>query len=325
MKQTFKILDDKRERPQILADFDAQRLPPTFASHQEGARFYQPGEKLLVAVNAAMAVGAPLLLTGEPGTGKTQVAYWIAEKLGFARDERFFVLSVQSTTTAEALRYEFDNIAYFHAAYEQNLGAAAAPRAPLDRWDFVRPGVIWRAMKSRQRCVVLIDEIDKAPRDFPNDLLHLLDQYEIEVKELEAQDPRRWIRREEKAMPPVVVITSNSERRLPEPFLRRCIFHPLSFDQALVKRAVEARAGQNGPFPQLDEATRAAAIAHFLKLREKKLRKIPSTAELLVWLTILGALGTQASELGERVPAFKLPALGALIKDQEDLALLEER
>jgi MoxR-like ATPase len=305
-----------------LPDFDAQRV--LRASHQDDAPHFKPEPGLLVAINAALAVGAPLLLTGDPGTGKTQVAYWVARQLGFsANDEaeetgRFFKLYVQSTTTAEALLYEFDNVAYFHAAYEQKLGG----QTTIDKRPFVRPGVLWRAFRAPGRSVALIDEIDKAPRDFPNDLLHALEKHEFTVRELPPGHADRKIRLRDPKQPPLVIITKNNERDLPEPFLRRCIFHELTFDKDRVRDIVEARARPDGPYPGLDEGARTAAIAHFLKLRGKGLRKAPSVAELLVWLTILSAQGRTAGDLGpERAPG-QLPALGALVKHPEDLAAL---
>ncbi len=320
----FDVLSKDRDQASCLRDFEAQTLPKTLSDHEGSAAFFEPTKELLVAVNAALGVGAPLLLTGDPGTGKTQVAYWAAHKLGFKRDERFFVLNVQSGTTSDALRYEFDNVAYFHTAYEQKQTGGTA----IDKWRFVTKGVLWRAMEAEGRSIVLIDEIDKAPREFPNDLLHVLDQYEIEVRELDPKDARRKVslKREsqEGAMPPFVVITSNSERRLPEPFLRRCIVHGLAFDMAVVEKAVAARAGKDGPYPRLDEAARRAAIEWFKRLRDQATQKKPSTAELLVWLTILSARGVSAKELDKSKFARDLPALGALIKHQEDMAAIGE-
>jgi MoxR-like ATPase len=183
--------------------------------------------------------------------------------------------------------------------------------------------VLWQAFEAPGRSVVLIDEIDKAPRDFPNDLLHALDQHEIVVAELPKEHDKHRIALPEGREPPFVVITKNNERDLPEPFLRRCIFHELSFDAELVRRVMEKRAGEDGPYPGLDAAARDAALAHFIALRGKGLRKPPSTAELLVWLTILGAQGATADKLGNGRAPGELPALGALIKHPEDLAALK--
>jgi MoxR-like ATPase len=323
MAEQFHIIGSERAPADSLADFQAQKLPKTLSNLQESARYFQPDEGLILAINSALAVGVPLLLTGEPGTGKTSVAYWVAERLGLLGTDRFLRLSVQSTTTAEALLYQFDNVAYFHKAYEQKLGTASGD--PIDKWEFVRKGVLWRALEAPGRAVVLIDEIDKAPREFPNDLLHALDQYEIEVQELSETHPRRRFARTEGQPPPLVVITSNSERRLPEPFLRRCVFHPMALDPEIVTKAVERRRQEAGEYRDLSDETRSAAIQHFFKLRRRELRKKPSTAELLLWLTILSARRVDAAALAESVPARELPSLNALIKDQDDLASIHER
>jgi MoxR-like ATPase len=285
----------------------AQReLPETLGSHRAAARHYQPDADLVDAVNVALAVGAPLLLTGEPGTGKTQVAHYLAWY--FDIEEYLDPLYVRSSTTAEDLLYRFDAVAYLHAA-----GDPARKGEKITRGDFVEPGPLWRAYESPAPSVVLIDEIDKAPRDFPNDLLNVLDQHAFYVPERDITVSRG------KRPPPVVVITSNSERRLPEPFLRRCIFHHIEFTEELVRRAVEARVGD---FPALAPEVREAAIQRFLELRGLELRKRPATAELLVWLTVLSARGGVSAQELSAVPLRELPARSTLVKDRDDLALL---
>jgi MoxR-like ATPase len=297
-----------RPDPSRLAAFDGQRRPPTLASHEEAAAFYRPDAALIRAVNAAMIVGAPLLLTGEAGTGKTQVAYWLRAYLGLGPNDRLFALHVQSTTTARDLLYSFDNVAYFHAANDRRM------EGPIDKWKYLRKGPLWEALDERcPRGIVLIDEVDKAPRDFPNDLLHVLDKYAFEVPELGHHET---IRRDRP--PPFVVITSNSERKLPEPFLRRCIFHHIELTEELVTRAVAAR---QAAFADLSPEAQKKAIDRFFELREKPLRKKPATAELLVWLVLLGAHGADAATLA-RAPLRDLPALGALLKDRDDLDAL---
>ncbi len=184
---------------------------------------------------------------------------------------------------------------------------------PLDKTPFVEPGPLWQAYETGRPTVVLIDEIDKAPRDFPNDLLNVLDQHEFFVPEL-----KRTVRRTG-GPPPVVVITSNSERRLPEPFLRRCVFHHIEFTTELLQRAVAARGSD---FPNLPEAVREAAIQRFLDLRGREIRKKPATAELLVWLTVLAAQGQVDINKLKHGPLIDLPALSTLIKDRDDLATL---
>ncbi len=283
-------------------------MPATLGSHREAAKLYQPDAALVDAVNVALSVGAPLLLTGEPGTGKTQVAYYLAWY--FELEDAHFPLFVRSTTTAEDLLYRFDAVAYLHAASDP-----AREGGGLDRERFIERGPLWKAYDEPGPSLVLIDEIDKAPRDFPNDLLNVLDQHQFSVPERKDPEP---VRRRAQA-PPIVVITSNSERRLPEPFLRRCIFHHIEYTDELVDRAVRAR---KSDFPSLDAETRAAAVERFRELRRYDLRKRPATAELLVWLTILSARGGVTAARLRDCPARELPALTALVKDRDDLELL---
>jgi MoxR-like ATPase len=295
--------DRNPARRQALAE---QSLSDTFYSLKASASSYQPDDDLVEAINVALAVRAPLLLTGEPGTGKTQVAHYLAWY--FELEDAFFPLYVRSSTTAEDLLYRFDAVAYLHAANDPARRDKAISRA-----EFVEKGPLWNAYETDGPAVVLIDEIDKAPRDFPNDLLNVLAQHEFDVPE-----SKRTVKR--RGPPPVVVITSNSERRLPEPFLRRCIFHHIEFSPDLVRRAVKARLGD---FPNLPEAVREVAIERFLQLRGRDIRKKPATAELLVWLAVLAARG----DVGERdlrnCSLNKLPVLSTLIKDRDDLTLLK--
>ncbi|WP_437895610.1 AAA family ATPase [Sorangium sp. So ce124] len=307
MPDAFRILDPRRRDASQRKAFDAQEIPQAIGSHRVAAEHFQPHEELVLAINAALAVGAPLLVTGEPGTGKTQVAFWVAWHFGI--EDRLFPFYVRSTSVASDLLYRFDTVGYFHAAQDPNLKGQ-----PINKGKFVQEGVLWRAFLAEGRAVVLIDEIDKAPRDFPNDLLNVLEQHRFTVLETGEEVGRRG-----GGPPPLVVITSNSERRLPEPFLRRCIFHHIEFTPELVRRAVDARMGD---FPRLDETTREVAIKRFLELRDRDLRKKPATSELLVWLTLLSARGSVSAAELQRMPLRSLPALSALIKDRDDLAQL---
>jgi MoxR-like ATPase len=301
----FELLAPDDRTPERREALGRRALPPSLGSHREAARSFQPDPDLVDAVNVALAVGAPLLLTGEPGTGKTQVAFYLA--WFFDIEEHLYPLYVRSTTTAEDLLYRFDAVAYLHAANDP-----ARRGQTVEKADFVEKGPLWRAYDAGGPAVVLLDEIDKAPRDFPNDLLNVLDQHTFHVPEA-----GRTVSRGAPA-PPIVVITSNSERRLPEPFLRRCIFHHIEFTEELLRRAVEARVGD---FPNLASEVREEAIQRFLELRGRDLRKKPATAELLVWLTLLSARGGVTVE-DLRLPLRSLPALAALVKDRDDLALL---
>ncbi len=306
MSQPFELLVPDDRTPARRDALARRELPETLGSLRAAARHYQADADLVDAVNVALAVGAPLLLTGEPGTGKTQVAHYLAWY--FDLEKHFFPLYVRSTTTAEDLLYRFDAVAYLHAANDP-----ARKGEEIERSKFVEQGPLWQAYRTEGSSVVLIDEIDKAPRDFPNDLLNVLDQHSFYVPESELTVDRG------DRPPPVVVITSNSERRLPEPFLRRCIFHHLEFGEELLRRAVEARLGD---FPDLGAEARDAAIGRFLELRGRDVRKKPATAELLVWLTILAARGGVSAEELTGCKLAELPALSALIKDRDDLAVL---
>ena len=317
--------DDAEHNAEHKAQVEQRRMrlalprnPSTLHDQRAGARFYQADLALRMAINTALAVEMPLLVTGQAGTGKTQVAFFIAEAFGLELHEP---LNVRSTTTIQDLLYRFDAVQYFHAAHCGEKGC-------MDRSAYVTPSALWTALVSAEPCVMLIDEIDKAPRDLPNDLLHVLDQYRFTVPELRGTqpDPSRlpglhaegdeWeVCGDRERRAPIIVITSNSERRLPEPFLRRCIFHHIEMTRDLVDRAVEAR--REREFRDLDAGTIKAAKRCVWSLREMRLRKKPSVGELLVWLRLLNQDRTRAAQLDE--PPAKWPFLSALLKDQEDL------
>lgn len=306
--------DDVAQRQRLLA----RRRPPRFlGNHQEAARRYWPSDDLLLALNMALHTGSPLLLTGEPGTGKTQAAEFVSAYF----DIPLYRFLVKSTSTAQDLLYEFDAVGYLHWAQADRRAAGAAPapaaKAAGVRQGFLHKRALWQAYESDD-AVVLIDEIDKAARDFPNDLLHELDQHSFP----HPFDDTRWIK-PQSGRRPLVIVTSNEERRLPDAFLRRCIFHRIELNEALVKAAVESMAGADvSGFPQLDAATRAAARRRFWELRHVPgLDEKPSTAELLTWLSILSAQRVDAETL-DGCQLARLPALGALIKDAGDLAKL---
>ncbi len=305
-----------------------RQLPSFLGSHSQAARRYRPSDELLLAFNMALHTGSPLLLTGEPGTGKTQAADFVGMYFGIP----VYKFLVKSTSTAQDLMYEFDAVGYLHWAQlarrepTPNQGIAEEPapnqgiakEAEVVRQGFLHKRALWQAYETDGDAVVLIDEIDKASRDFPNDLLHELDQHSFP----HPFDSTDWIK-PRSGRPPLVIVTSNEERRLPDAFLRRCIFHRIELTPALVEAAVESMAGAAGAgFPHLDPATRAVARRRFWELRETPgLDKKPSTAELLTWLSILSAQRLAAQTL-ESCRLADLPALGALIKDAGDLARL---
>lgn len=284
--------------------------PSDFGDPVAGAEHFVLDPTLETAINMALAVRAPLLLTGEPGTGKTTVAYYLGRYFGVP----VFPFQVRSDASAEALKFDFDAVAYLNAAQHPDKRGERPERPERTDPAFLKRRALWQAYDHAGPSVLLIDEIDKAPRDFPNDLLQELGQHRFrhpfEDCDVEPQSGR----------PPIVVITSNAERRLPEPFLRRCIFHHIELTEPVIRAAVAVRV-KAGHFPGLAEDAREAALGRFMELRalRTELRKTPSTGELLVWLTILSAAGARAADLGPTVSIGRLPALTALIKQREDL------
>lgn len=288
-----------------------RRPIPRFRDLWRSAPDYLPDPELMPAVDAALALGAPLLVTGEPGTGKTQIAYYLAWRFGVPR-ARVHRLDVRSTTTAEDLTARVDTVAYFHAAHDPLRHVRTPDAPPPDPRDHYIKGPLFKAWReAREPCVVLIDEIDKAPRDFPNDLLNTLDQHRFRIAQTDDE-----VTPPPGAPPPLVVITSNTERQLPPAFLRRCVYHHIRFDPGRVAHAVEAHARHL----QLDGGLVDAAVARFLDLRQMAdaLNRAPSTGELLAWIV---ALDTAAAdpEVVRTAALGRLPALSTLIKDIEDL------
>jgi MoxR-like ATPase len=279
---------------------ESQQPPRSLLDFQESAPYFQPDENLLIAINMALAVGAPLLLTGEPGTGKTQVAWY----LGWYFRIPVFDYQVRSTSTADDMKYDFDAVAYLRSAQQPPKSGK-----PPQRQDFLRKKALWQAYECPTPSVLLIDEIDKAPRDFPNDLLLELDKHRFRHPFVDQYIDYSASR------PPIVVITSNAERRLPDAFLRRCIYHHIELTPELV-RTVLHRWAKNPDFPDI-QTIQEAALERFWELRDYEIQKKPSTAELLVWLIILSARGITATEL-RAASLGKLPALTVLIKDQAD-------
>jgi len=286
-----------------------------------GAERFLPSEDLVNAINAAIASRSPLLLTGAPGTGKTQVAYYLAKYFAIP----LFHYQVRSDSGARDLRYDFDAVAYLRDAYLASLPQRGPGRpqvrlraAAPDRTDprYLSKGKLWQAYEHPGECVLLIDEIDKAPRDFPNDLLQELADYRFD----HPFPPNPPVERGERP-PPIVVITSNGERRLPDPFLRRCIVHHIELDDELLRRILGAWRDELAH--GLPEAVQDKALERFLKLckRLEKRSRPPGAAELLIWLTVLAAQGVTLQRL-ETGPLAELPALECLIKDHEDYAHL---
>lgn len=287
--------------------------PPVFRSLEKSAPRYVPEPQLCEAVNLALALHAPLLITGEPGTGKSQVAYWLAAYFGL-NDASLMSLSVRSTSVAEDLGIRFDAVGYLYAANDR-LRAT-----PPQRKEFMQLGPLALAYQREEPSIVLIDEIDKAPRDFPNDLLNVLDQHVIEYPHVSQAECAPL---KPRGPAPLVVITSNSERKLPEPFLRRCIFHHIRLTPEYLDQIIAAH---KNDWAGLPDAVLAAARARFLELRGRDdLRKRPSSGEFLAWAKALHLQGVTDPGRLSKPRLSELPAIAALIKDSEDLDALRQR
>ena len=267
-----------------------------FASTDE----YIAAADLEAAVNAALILERPLLVKGEPGTGKTELAFQVARSLGLP----LLQWHIKSTTKATQGLYEYDAVARLR---DSQLGDERVH----DIANYIRHGPMWDAFVASERCVLLIDEIDKADIEFPNDLLLELDRMEFHVPELSQVVKARHR--------PVTLITSNNEKELPDAFLRRCFFHYIRFpDQSAMEQIVAVH------FPNLRHELLRNALQIFFELREiPGLRKRPSTSELLDWLRLLMAEETPPEALrGEARDA--IPLLhGALLKNEQDVHLLE--
>ncbi len=263
------------------------------------ASYIAPAD-LSLAVNAAVQLQRPLLVKGEPGTGKTELAREVAASLGLPLIE----WHIKSTTKAAQGLYEYDAVSRLR---DSQLGDARVS----DIANYIRKGKLWQAFEAPGRVVLLIDEIDKADIEFPNDLLQELDRMEFHVYET-GQTVRAAHR-------PVVIITSNNEKELPDAFLRRCFFHYIRFPDLETLRAIVAV-----HFPDIKDALLTTALTQFYELRETPgLKKKPSTSEVLDWLKLLLAEDLAPEDLA-RDPASMLPRLhGALLKNEQDVALFE--
>lgn len=277
---------------------------------------YIASPELAEAVNISIALGQPLLVTGEPGCGKTRLAGAVAHELGLGEP---LVFNTRSTSRAQDLLYQFDAVLRF---YDIQMKSSRAE----DPANYIRYGALGKAIRSDSRRVVLIDEIDKAPRDFPNDLLNELDRMIFIVSELTPEGLENNNAHIVQAkVRPIVIITSNNERQLPPPFLRRCVFHHILFPaKDKLKEIINERLGRHADGGlHLDPDLVTCAIDKFEEVRSLKgLSKKPATGELLAWVQILNQRQVKAGELKAK-RLFELPAWQALLKDFEDYKCLQ--
>ncbi len=266
-----------------------------------GTKDYVATDDLKVAVNAAVVLERPLLIKGEPGTGKTVLAEEVARALGAP----LIAWHIKSTSKAQQGLYEYDAVSRLR---DSQLGD---PRVS-DIGNYIRRGKLWEAFASAERPVLLIDEIDKADIEFPNDLLLELDRMEFHV--YETGETVKAARR------PIVIITSNNEKELPDAFLRRCFFHYIAFpDRETMEKIVDVH------FPDIKQRLVEEALKMFFEIRDVPgLKKKPSTSELLDWLKLLLNEDIGPETLRERDPRKLIPPLhGALLKNEQDVHLFE--
>ena len=267
----------------------------------DGTDSYVATEDLRIAVNAAIALERPLLVKGEPGTGKTILAQEIARALG--RD--LLTWHIKSTTKAQQGLYEYDAVARLR---DSQLGEAKV----ADISNYIQRGKLWEAFVADSPPVLLIDEIDKADIEFPNDLLLELDRMEFYVYET-----RETVRAKQR---PIVIITSNNEKELPDAFLRRCFFHYIRFpDRETMEEIVEVH------YPDLQKTLLREALTVFYEVRDVPgIKKKPSTSEFLDWIKLLVVEDVTPEVLRQRDPTKLIPPLhGALLKNEQDVHLFE--
>ncbi|HEY5337703.1 MAG TPA: MoxR family ATPase [Rhizomicrobium sp.] len=267
----------------------------------EGTDKYVATDDLRIAVNAAIALERPLLIKGEPGTGKTELAFQVADSL----KAPLITWHVKSTTKAQQGLYEYDAVTRLR---DSQLGDARVK----DVKNYIKKGKLWEAFEDGPRPVLLIDEIDKADIEFPNDLLLELDRMEFFV--YETGETIKAARR------PVILITSNNEKELPDAFLRRCFFHYIKFpERETMQKIVDVH------YPKIKERLVAEALNVFYQIRDVPgLKKKPSTSELLDWLKLLMNEDISPEMLREKDPTKLIPPLhGALLKNEQDVHLFE--
>ena len=274
-----------------------------------GSAEYVSTEDLTLAVNAAITLQRPLLVKGEPGTGKTMLAVQVAKALGVPLLE----WHIKSTTKAQQGLYEYDAVSRLRDSQLAGIVGSDGSERVRDIHNYIVRGVLWQAFASDEPVVLLIDEIDKADIEFPNDLLREIDRMEFYVYET-----RELVKAKHR---PLVFITSNNEKELPDAFLRRCFFHYIKFpDAETMKQIVGVH------FPNLKKELLAAALKSFYDVRNLPgLKKKPSTSELLDWLKLIVAEDIPLEALQSKDDKVAVPPLvGALLKNEQDVSLFEK-
>jgi MoxR-like ATPase len=319
--QPFNLYPPQKDKKTQLPDFDVP---------EKAEEIYLPSDELAAAVNVALAIGQPLLLTGEPGTGKTRLAYHIQQC--FSELEGPFVFNAQTGSSKRDLFYSYDALGHFQWAHNRGE-AIGSEKEKKDisieiEKQFIRYEALGKAIKlakkENKRSVVLIDEIDKAPRDLPNDLLAAIEELAFEVPEVPGDPPLRWECK--KSLPPVIVITSNSEKNLPDAFLRRVVYHHIQFPDTT--KLLEILQAQN--LTGFKESDTKILVNHFLGIRERNLSKDPATAELIAWANLLPKIGfpihklKDTAKLTDAERNLLYTSYGVLAKNQDDLKKLIE-